>query len=193
MPPEAARRVRARPPHGQGAPGAAVDREAEGGGAGDDGDARADGQVEGAAADVLGDLVLEAGEAFGVVDQGLGAIRVELVDVHVQADGSDVAVQRQGAQRRDIDLGAAGEGGAQGHGGVHGADRDPYVAHHQQPQPGAEEDDGHESGRAGPRVRLPYELDRGGRLTGAIAAGQSARGLADRVQDTPDCGGDAGH
>ncbi len=49
--------------------------------------------------DVLGDLVLEAGEALGVVDQGLGAVGVELVDVDVETDGGDVAVELEGAQR----------------------------------------------------------------------------------------------
>lgn len=39
--------------------------------AGDDGDAGAHGEVEGAVFDVRGDLVLESGEAFGVVDEGL--------------------------------------------------------------------------------------------------------------------------
>ena len=34
----------------------------------------------------VGDLVLEAGEPLGVVDEGLGAHRVELVDVDVEAD-----------------------------------------------------------------------------------------------------------
>ena len=58
-------------------------------------------------ADVLGDLVLETGEAFGVVDQGLGAVRVELVDVHVEADGGVWLLQLQGAERRDVDLRAA--------------------------------------------------------------------------------------
>lgn len=48
--------------------------------------------------DVLGDFVLEAGEAFGVVDEGLGADGVELVDVDVQADRGDVAVEFEGAE-----------------------------------------------------------------------------------------------
>ena len=81
---------------GQGAARAAVDGEAERGGAGDDGDAGAHGQVEGAVRDVRGDLVLEAGEPLGVVDQGLGADRVELVDVDVEADGARVAVAAPG-------------------------------------------------------------------------------------------------
>jgi hypothetical protein len=59
--------------------------------------------------DVLGDFVLEAGDTFGVVDEGLGAGRIELVDVHVQADRGDMAVQFQRAERRDVDLRAAGE------------------------------------------------------------------------------------
>lgn len=49
--------------------------------------------------DIRRDLVLEAGEAFGVVDEGLGALRVELVDVDVEADGGLVAVQLERAER----------------------------------------------------------------------------------------------
>lgn len=52
--------------------------------------------------DVTGDLVLEAGEALGVVDEGLGAFRVELVDVDVQADRGVVAVEGQGAERETL-------------------------------------------------------------------------------------------
>src|SRR5436190_288092 len=81
------------------AAGAAVDGRAKGRGSGHDGDAGAQGHVEGPVHDVVGDFVLEAGEAFGVVDQGLGADRVELVDVHVEAERRVVAVQLQGAER----------------------------------------------------------------------------------------------
>ncbi len=99
VPPEATRRVRGGAAGREGAPGAPVDGEAEGGGAGDDGDAGTDGEVEGAVFDVPGDLVLETGEAFGVVDECLGAVGVELVDVDVEADRGDVAVELEGAQR----------------------------------------------------------------------------------------------
>src|SRR5690606_15534403 len=69
------------PAGGEGAAGPAVDDQAEGRGAGDDGDAGADGEVGGAVGDVPGDLLLEAGKALGVVDEGLGTLGVELVDV----------------------------------------------------------------------------------------------------------------
>src|SRR5690606_29379303 len=97
------------PSGGQGAPRTAVDDQAQRGGAGDDGDARADGEVGGAVAGVPGDLVLESRDALRAVDEGLGALRVELVHVDVEAQGGGVAVELQGAQRRDIDLRAAGE------------------------------------------------------------------------------------
>lgn len=139
--PEAVSRARARPCGREGAAWAAVDGEAECGGAGDDGDSGTYGQVEGAVADVAGDLVLEAGEPFGVVDEGLGADGVELVHVDVEADRRDMAAQFEGSERRDVDLRAAGEGGAQGHGGVHGADRGAYVPHDQQAQPGPDQRD----------------------------------------------------
>ncbi|CAM5522383.1 hypothetical protein SFUMM280S_07306 [Streptomyces fumanus] len=181
------------PAGAEGAARPAVDREAERGGAGDDGDPGAHRQVEGAPGDVVGDLVLEPGEALGVVDQGLRALGVELVDVDVQADGRDMAVQAEGAQRRDIDLRAAGHGGPQRHGGVHRADRHPDIAHHQQAQPGAEQDDGGQAEGAGPGVRPGGQCDRRGGPAGAAAPGEAVRGLAGAVEDVQDSGGDAGH
>ncbi|GAA3228379.1 hypothetical protein GCM10020256_40600 [Streptomyces thermocoprophilus] len=150
--PQAASRARARPPEARARRGAAVDGEAQGGSAGDDGGAGAQGEVEGAVFDVVGDLVLEAGEAFGVVDEGLGAVGVELVDVDVEAKGGVVAVQVEGAERGDVDLRAAGEGGAEGHRRVHGADGDADIADDEEAEPGAEEDDGDESEGVGEGV-----------------------------------------
>ncbi|MGX1369000.1 hypothetical protein RKD19_004359 [Streptomyces canus] len=126
--------------------------------------------------DVRGDLLLEAGEALGVVDQGLGACRVELVDVDVEADRGLVAVELERAERGDVDLRAAGQGRAQGHRGVHGPDRDPDVSHDQQTEPGAQKDDGDQTEGAGPGVRLVDELD--GRMGAppAVLAGEGSRG-----------------
>ncbi len=163
----------------QGAAGAAVDREAEGGGSGHDGHAGTYGQVEGAVSDVLGDLVLEAGETFGVVDQGLGAHRVQLVDVDVEADRAGVAAQFEGAQRRDVDLRAAGERGAQGHRGVHRTDRRAYVAYDQQPEPGTQDDHRHQSQRAGPGVRRMDQLGGRMRAPGAVVAGEGGQGAGE--------------
>ena len=170
----------------------AVDREAECGGAGDDGDDGPYGQVERAVADVVGDLVLEAGETFGVVDEGLGTDGVELVDVHVEAEGGGVAAQLQGAQRGDVDLRAAGEGGAQGHRGVHGADRRPDVPDDQQAQPRAEQDDGDEAEGAGPRVGLVDEFDDRVRTACAVVACEGAGSPSYVVQSGHGSGG-AGH
>ncbi len=147
--------------------------------------------------DVPGDLVLEPGEALGVVDEGLGAGGVELVDVDVEADRGDVAVEPEGAQRRDVDLRPARERRAQGHRRVHGPDRSPDVADHQQPQPGAEQDDGDEAGGADPGAGAGGEFRGRGHPAVAAAADENAGDGADGVhhlgQDVQDCGGDAGH
>ena len=57
----------------------------------------------------MGDLGLEAGESLGVVDQRLGADRVQPVDVDIEPYGRKVAAQFQVAERRDIDRRAAGQ------------------------------------------------------------------------------------
>ena len=74
--------------------------------------------------------------------------------------------QFEGAERGDVDLRAAGEGGAQGHRRVHGADRDADVADDQQPQPGAEQDDGDQAERRGSRGAA------GGRARRRVRAGR---------------------
>lgn len=179
--------MRASPCGGQGAAGAAVDDEAERGRAGDDGDAGAYGQLPGAGGDVPGDLVLEVGEPFRPVDQGLGALGVEAVHVHVQPERRGVRVQLQRPERRHVDLAAAGEGGAQGHVGVHGADRRTDGAHGEQSQPGPQHDHGEHAEGAEVRAAGGARQVAGGRGAGA-GAGLRADELAEAVPDAGGCG-----
>lgn len=97
--PEAASSARASPCGREGAAGPAVDGEAQRGGPGDDRDAGAQGELAGAGADVAGDLLLQPGQPFGVLDEGLGADRVEAVDIDVEPDRGVVRIQFQGAER----------------------------------------------------------------------------------------------
>jgi hypothetical protein len=101
-----------------------------------------------------------------------------------------MAAQFEGAQRRYVDLRAAGEGGAQGHGGVHGADRGAYVPHDQQAQPRADQDDGDQAQGARVGVRLVDELDGRVCAASAIVAYERMWRLSYALQSG---GGDAGH